>query len=116
MTELIDLSDAAVAPARERHRALLDAARAWQWFDFLHATGRLDPAGDPVAELRKPLICYGGLDQDGGPLPAGAPRQVECECFLPYRETTALLGELVARNEWSGESPIGTLRRLLGDR
>ena len=37
----------------------------WGWFDFLHGTGRLDPASDPVAELRKPLACYGWLDQDG---------------------------------------------------
>lgn len=102
-----------------RHRCLwpeemLDAM--WEWFDFLHATGRLDPASDPVAELRKPLICYGWLDQDGGPLPEGEPRQIECECFLPYRETTGLLGELVPRAGRAGERPIDTLRRLLGGR
>ena len=35
----------------------------WEWFDFLADTGRLDPASDPLWELRKPLLCYGGLDE-----------------------------------------------------
>lgn len=85
----------------------------WRWFDFLHDTGRMDPDSDPVAELRKPLICYGGLDQDGCRLD-GAPRQVECECFLPYRETTTLLNQLVRYAERSGEDPLDPLRRLTG--
>jgi hypothetical protein len=85
----------------------------WDWFDFLHDTGRMEPGSDPVAELRKPLTCYGGLDQDGRPLD-GAPRQVECECFLPYRETTALLNELVQQTERSGEDPLDPLRRAAG--
>ena len=59
----------------------------WAWFDFLHGTGRLDPTSDPVAELRKPLACFGWLDQDGQPLPPDADRQIPCECLLPYRET-----------------------------
>ena len=85
----------------------------WDWFDFLHDTGRMDADSDPVAELRKPLACYGGLDQDGHPLD-GAPRQVECECFLPYRETTALLADLVRQAERSGEDPLDPLRRAAG--
>ncbi|MBW0089797.1 hypothetical protein I4I73_05215 [Pseudonocardia sp. KRD-184] len=87
----------------------------WSWFDALHATGRLDPTSDPLAELRKPLCCAGGLDQDGRPLSAGAPRQVECECLLPYRETAALLGALVRLAEHYGGDPLGPLRRLVGD-
>lgn len=60
----------------------------WDWFGFLAATGRLDEDSDPVWELRKPLICYGGLDVDGRRQPAGDLRMlVPCECFLPYRET-----------------------------
>lgn len=85
----------------------------WDWFDFLHDTGRLDPDSDPVAELRKPLCCYGGLDQDGRPLD-GAPRQVECECFLPYRETSALLNQLAQQAERRGEDSLDPLRRAAG--
>ena len=86
----------------------------WDWFDFLHATGRLDSRSDPVAELRKPLACYGWLDQDGRRLPQGAERQIPCECFLPYRETAELLGEIVLRCERSGEEPLDVLRRAAG--
>ena len=86
----------------------------WEWFDFLHATGRMDPGSDPVAELRKPLACYGWLDQDGRRMPSGATRQIGCECFLPYRETVELLGEIVQRSEWSGEDPLDVLRRAAG--
>jgi hypothetical protein len=86
----------------------------WTWFDFLHATGRLEPGSDPVAELRKPLACYGWLDQHGCRMPAGAERQIECECFLPYRETVELLGEIVRSCEWSGEDPLDVLRRAAG--
>ena len=86
----------------------------WSWFDFLHDTGRMDPRSDPLAELRKPLACYGDLDQDGRRLPSGAPRQVECECNLPYRETTALLNTLVLQCESSGEDPLDVLRYRIG--
>ncbi|WP_156934816.1 hypothetical protein [Pseudonocardia spinosispora] len=69
----------------------------WQWFDFLHDTGRFDPRSDPLWELRKPLICYGGLDFGGRPRPVDDPSPIPCECQLPYRETvgylTALLNE-----------------------
>jgi hypothetical protein len=86
----------------------------WSWFDFLHGTGRLDPASDPVAELRKPLACYGWLDQDGRPMPPDAQRWVACECLLPYRETTELLTELVRQSERFGEDPLDRLRWLVG--
>ena len=85
----------------------------WAWIDFLHATGRLHPAGDPVAELRKPLICCGWLDQDGHKLPADAPQSVVCECLLPYRETAELLFELVRQCERSGEDPVRRLRSAI---
>lgn len=86
----------------------------WAWFDFLHGTGRLDPASDPVAELRKPLACYGWLDQHGEPLPPHAPRATPCECLLPYRETVELLDELVRQSERVGEDPLDRLRWLVG--
>lgn len=86
----------------------------WDWFDFLDETGRLDPASDPLGELRKPLLCYGGLDQRGRPLPAGALRTIECECFLPYRETAEILGELLRQAEHHGTDPLDPLRRLVG--
>src|ERR671911_378356 len=37
----------------------------WLFLDFLAETGRLERASDPLDELRKPLICYGGLDRSG---------------------------------------------------
>ena len=177
-TELAD----AVAPARERHRALIDAACAWQagrerrtdpdhfalicagadvawddavtptrwtrtaahhvmrcdipnwcssqrcrwpetlpeamweWFTFLHETHRLHPRSDPAAELRKPPACYGWLDEHGRKLPPDAERVIECECFVPYRETAALLGELARRGERRGEDPLDALRRAAGPR
>ena len=86
----------------------------WDWFDFLHATGRLDLRSDPVAELRKPLACYGWLDQDGHRMPPDAQRQIECECFLPYRETARLLAGLVQRSEYTGGDPLDALRRAVG--
>jgi hypothetical protein len=63
----------------------------WQWLDFLHHTGRLDPRSDPLWELRKPLICYGGLDFDGRPRPEDDPSPIPCECYLPYRKTANYL-------------------------
>lgn len=63
----------------------------WQWLDFLHHTGRLDPRSDPLWELRKPLICYGGLDFDGRWRPEADPSPIPCECHLPYRETVDYL-------------------------
>jgi len=88
----------------------------WEWFDFLHETGRMDPASDPVAELRKPLACYGHLDQDGRKLSLEAERQIECECSLPYRETAVLLYDLGLQCERSGEDPLQVLRNRIGTR
>jgi hypothetical protein len=64
---------------------------AWQWLDFLEQTGRLDPRSDPLWELRKPLICYGGLGFDGRPRPGEDPSPIPCECHLPYRLTAEYL-------------------------
>jgi hypothetical protein len=100
-----------------RQRCLVpddDVAALWEWFDFLHATGRMHPDSDPVAELRKPLCCAGELDQDGRPLPPGAPREVECECSLPYRGGARLLGELAQEAAGRGEDVLDALRRALG--
>lgn len=63
----------------------------WRWLDFLHGTGRLDPRSDPLWELRKPLICYGGLDFEGRWRPEGDPSPIPCECYLPYRASAGLL-------------------------
>jgi hypothetical protein len=87
----------------------------WEWFDFLADTGRLDAASDPVAELRKPLLCYGGLDERGRLGPEDAPRIVECECHLPYRETVQLLNRLGKQCEYRGQSPLDVLRALVGE-
>lgn len=69
----------------------------WQWLDFLEQTGRLDPRSDPLWELRKPLICYGGLGFDGRPRPVEDCSPIPCECHLPYRLTAEYLnGEIQA--------------------
>lgn len=59
----------------------------WMFLDFLHDTGRINPASDPLWELRKPLICYAGLGFDGLERPEDAGRLIPCECHLPYRKT-----------------------------
>jgi hypothetical protein len=87
----------------------------WEWFDFLAETNRLDPASDPLWELRKPLLCYGGLDAQGRLRPDDAPRPVECECHLPYRETVQLLNRLGMQCEYRGQSPSDVLRALVGE-
>lgn len=74
----------------------------WQWFDFLHHTGRLDPRSDPLWELRKPLICYGGLDFDGRFRPEDDPSPIPCECHLPYRQSADYLNERVEAGMRSG--------------
>jgi hypothetical protein len=51
----------------------------WKYLDFLAETGRLDPASDPVPELRKVLVCYGGLGFDGLPREGRSP--IRCVCY-----------------------------------
>lgn len=77
----------------------------WHWLDFLHDTRRIDPASDPLSELRKPLICYGGLGFDGRPRPEDDPSPILCECFLPYRESVEYLNRELLRAERSGNPP-----------
>jgi hypothetical protein len=61
----------------------------WTYLDFLFATGRIDPASDPLPELRKPLRCYAGLDEHGLPeRDTHAPRP-PCECHVVYRGPSA---------------------------
>ncbi|WP_214368237.1 hypothetical protein [Pseudonocardia sp. H11422] len=96
-----------------RHRCLwpLEISEAmWDWFGFLEATDRLDADSDPVWELRKPLICYGGLDLRGRLRSEGDGRGqlVPCECFLPYRETVAALHGLLDGSR-SGASVVSEL-------
>ncbi|WP_028924450.1 hypothetical protein [Pseudonocardia acaciae] len=75
---------------------------AWHWLDFLYDTRRMDPASDPLWELRKPLICYGGLDFDGRPRPEDERSPIPCECHLPYREAAEYLGREAVRAEAGG--------------
>lgn len=68
----------------------------WDWFGFLAETGRLADGSDPVWELRKPLICYGGLDLQGRPRARDdLDRLIPCECFLPYRATVEAIQGLL---------------------
>ena len=94
----------------------VDLAEAmWQWFDFLTETDRLDGASDPLAKLRKPLLCYGGLDRHGRLRGEDAPAPFECECHLPYRETVQLLNRLGQQCEYHGRSPLDVLRAFVGE-
>lgn len=76
-------------------------AALWQLLDFMVATGRLDRDSDPIEELRKPLMCYGGLDGAGGerghdattgdasrPDADAADPPIRCECYVRYRGPT----------------------------
>jgi hypothetical protein len=76
-------------------------AALWQLLDFLVASDRLDHRSDPVDELRKPLMCYGGLDRSGRerehdaePGEAAEPGAdaddppIRCECYVRYRGPT----------------------------
>lgn len=90
----------------------------WTWFGFLAATGRLDADSDPVWELRKPLICYGGLDLRGRLRSEddGGEQLIPCECFMPYRRTVELLRQLLEGATSTAElcaelDPGGDLRR-----
>ncbi len=73
----------------------------WQFLDFLVATDRLHRDSDPIDELRKPLMCYGGLDlsgrereHDAEPDDAAVPDAdtddppIRCECYVRYRGPT----------------------------
>src|ERR671911_814497 len=64
----------------------------WLFLDFLAETGRLERASDPLDELRKPLICYGGLDRSGRERTDDEHddhrSSVRCECYVRYRGPT----------------------------
>ena len=66
----------------------------WKFLDFLADTARLDPASDPVPELRKVLVCYGGLGFDGLPREGRSP--IRCECYRTYVGPSH--GELAGRS------------------
>ena len=87
------------------HRPVGVPAALWQFLDFMLATERLDRDSDPIDELRKPLICYGGLDRSGrervhdpttgdaaGPGGDVDDPPIRCECYVRYRGPTR--GEL----------------------
>jgi hypothetical protein len=76
-------------------------AALWQFLDFMVASERLDRDSDPIEELRKPLMCYGGLDRFGrervhdaaagdgaGPGADAADPPIRCECYVRYRGPT----------------------------
>jgi hypothetical protein len=76
-------------------------AALWAFLDFMVATERLDRDSDPIEELRKPLMCYGGLDRSGrervhdptngdaaGPDADLGDPSIRCECYVRYRGPT----------------------------
>jgi hypothetical protein len=54
----------------------------WHLYGFLADSGRLHPDSDPLPELRKVLVCSGGLGLDGRPNPGRSP--IPCECYRDY--------------------------------
>lgn len=60
----------------------------WLWLHHLDATGRLGPDDEPLHDLLKVLLCYGGLGFDGRPRPAQEGRLVACECYAGRRITS----------------------------
>lgn len=68
-----------------RHRVLVPEEvpeLIWHFLDFLAASGRFAPGSDPLERLREPLMCYGGLDDEGLRRPPGQPAPFPCECYL----------------------------------
>ncbi|MGH9111426.1 MAG: hypothetical protein ACRDZN_03875 [Acidimicrobiales bacterium] len=64
----------------------------WLFLEFLADGGRLERASDPLDELHKPLVCYGGLDRSGRE-PTDDDydddrSSVRCECQVRYRGPT----------------------------
>ena len=57
----------------------------WWYLQFLVATDRLDYESDPLPELCKPLMCYGGLDEHGKRRSDGTRSPVPCQCYVTYR-------------------------------
>jgi len=55
------------------------------------------------------------LVERGQRRPEDAPRSVECECHLPYRETVQLLNRLGLQCEYRGQSVLEVLRALAGE-
>lgn len=56
----------------------------WSVLRWLHDDGRLHDASDPVGPLLEPLRCYGGLGDDGYPMPPGATVDFPCQCYVAH--------------------------------
>ncbi len=63
------------------------AFNVWSVLTWMDDVGRIPPGSDPLDALREPLRCYGGLDADGCEQPDGSPRDVDCQCYLPFDPT-----------------------------
>ena len=70
---------------------------------LLPTSGQFDPRSDPLWELRKPLICYGGLDFEGRPRPRDDPSPIPGKCHLPYRESATYLNQQIAAGRLIGD-------------
>lgn len=70
----------------------------WRFLDFLVATDRLDPASDPLLELRRPLRCIAELNASGHWRVGDDPDPGPCVCAEPYVGPTH--GEVVRRDPW----------------
>lgn len=56
----------------------------WTVVCWAHDDGGLSPESDPLPALLEPLRCYGGLGEDGHPMPEGTDVDFPCQCCLPY--------------------------------
>lgn len=84
----------------------------WNVLGWLDADDRLDPASAPLFVLREPLQCYGGLDADGQPRPAGAESEIPCQCYIPHDPSLPSgIGQfIVGHNRASGEPFLARAR------
>ena len=56
----------------------------WTVVNWAHDDGRLCPESDPLPVLLEPLRCYGGLGEDGYPMPEGTDVDFPCQCHVPH--------------------------------
>jgi hypothetical protein len=59
----------------------------WTVLHWCHETGGLTADSDPLPALLEPLRCYGGLGEDGYPMPDGVDVDFPCQCYVPYDPT-----------------------------
>lgn len=101
------------------HRCLLPEdvpETIWHWLHYLDATGKLGGADEPLGELLKPLLCYGGLDFAGRRREGDTRKLVECECFEPDLRVSQRGTRAARRAPRPAAARRGSARRRASDR